>query len=83
MAELRLETATVAVDGNDYIVFCYRDMTCPPTPELTQKYGTVVSVTAQLIFSNMSDACSPAVDVHMTAQDVHMARSFEEKRALS
>ena len=41
-----------------------------------QKCGMVMSVTTQIIFSYMSGARAPAMDVHMTPQDTGMARSF-------
>ena len=41
-----------------------------------QKCGMVMSVTTQIIFSHMSDARAPAMDVQMAPQDAGMARSF-------
>ena len=41
-----------------------------------QKYGLVVSGDVQTIFSHMSDACSPAVNAHMSAENAYMPRSF-------
>ena len=41
-----------------------------------QKYGLVMSVTTQIIFSHMSDARAPAMDTQMATQGPAMARSF-------
>ena len=41
-----------------------------------QKYGFVVSGDLQAIFSYISDACSPAVNAHMSAENAYMPRSF-------
>ena len=42
-----------------------------------QKCGMVMSVSAQIIFSYMSDARAPAMDVQRTAQHACKVRSFQ------
>ena len=47
-----------------------------PTSVRAQKCGMVMSVSSQIIFPYMSDACTPAMTVQMSAQDACMTRSF-------
>ena len=63
-----------------YPIILNWDDNCPPKSSLVvielKKYGLVVSGDVQTIFSYMSDACSPAMNGHMTAQNAYMPLSF-------
>ena len=63
-----------------YLILLNWDDNCPQKSSLVvielKKYGWVVSGDVQTIFPYMSDACSPAMNGHMTAQNAYMPLSF-------